>query len=103
MLKIKVQIREIKVNSLKRCRSEEHTSELQSPDHLVCRVLLEKKNRSADPIDDSRTAMHFLIPRIHAFKHFIALMERQLRPFFFFNDTATTEIYTLSLHDALPI
>ena len=23
--------------------------------------------------------------------------------FFFFNDTATTEIYTLSLHDALPI
>src|SRR5258708_31203208 len=26
-------------------RSEEHTSELQSPDHLVCRLLLEKKNR----------------------------------------------------------
>src|SRR2546429_5957858 len=26
-----------------------------------------------------------------------------LRAFFFFNDTATTEIYTLSLHDALPI
>src|ERR1035441_10756242 len=25
------------------------------------------------------------------------------RRFFFFNDTATTEIYTLSLHDALPI
>src|SRR5258708_21779857 len=33
---------------LSRCfcqfRSEEHTSELQSPDHLVCRLLLEKKN-----------------------------------------------------------
>src|SRR5258708_19877329 len=35
--------------SLSRCgsesrdRSEEHTSELQSPDHLVCRLLLEKK------------------------------------------------------------
>src|SRR5947208_15683964 len=28
-----------------RPRSEEHTSELQSPDHLVCRLLLEKKNR----------------------------------------------------------
>src|SRR2546422_5480655 len=28
---------------------------------------------------------------------------RCLRVFFFFNDTATTEIYTLSLHDALPI
>src|SRR3712207_1061218 len=26
-----------------------------------------------------------------------------MRVFFFFNDTATTEIYTLSLHDALPI
>src|SRR2546422_11320853 len=26
-----------------------------------------------------------------------------MRIFFFFNDTATTEIYTLSLHDALPI
>src|SRR5207244_13042426 len=31
-------------NRLRRClRSEEHTSELQSPDHLVCRLLLEKK------------------------------------------------------------
>src|SRR5947208_10868243 len=28
-------------------RSEEHTSELQSPDHLVCRLLLEKKNVSS--------------------------------------------------------
>src|SRR5258708_11589551 len=28
---------------LLRARSEEHTSELQSPDHLVCRLLLEKK------------------------------------------------------------
>src|SRR5256886_15548592 len=28
---------------------------------------------------------------------------RRVRVFFFFNDTATTEIYTLSLHDALPI
>src|SRR5258708_13958490 len=29
--------------SVKVWRSEEHTSELQSPDHLVCRLLLEKK------------------------------------------------------------
>src|SRR5438552_11927388 len=28
-----------------RARSEEHTSELQSPDHLVCRLLLEKKKK----------------------------------------------------------
>src|SRR5258708_17704843 len=27
-------------------RSEEHTSELQSPDHLVCRLLLEKKKQT---------------------------------------------------------
>src|SRR2546422_863155 len=32
-----------------------------------------------------------------------ALLTAYLLIFFFFNDTATTEIYTLSLHDALPI
>src|SRR5258708_30806742 len=34
-------------------RSEEHTSELQSPDHLVCRLLLEKKKNKAQ-----RRAIH---------------------------------------------
>src|SRR5258708_14852443 len=35
---------------------------------------------------------------------FSAILARPVFPFFFFfNDTATTEIYTLSLHDALPI
>src|SRR5258708_26949866 len=29
-------------------RSEEHTSELQSPDHLVCRLLLEKKKQTSN-------------------------------------------------------
>src|SRR5258708_25202505 len=33
---------------LARLRSEEHTSELQSPDHLVCRLLLEKKKYDVD-------------------------------------------------------
>src|SRR5688572_32746856 len=33
----------------------------------------------------------------------IPIMNTILMIFFFFNDTATTEIYTLSLHDALPI
>src|SRR5258708_20543882 len=32
-------------NLIRELRSEEHTSELQSPDHLVCRLLLEKKKR----------------------------------------------------------
>src|SRR5258708_30319563 len=31
-------------------RSEEHTSELQSPDHLVCRLLLEKKKQKTQAI-----------------------------------------------------
>src|SRR6266576_3353521 len=34
---------------------------------------------------------------------FFGLLILMLYSFFFFNDTATTEIYTLSLHDALPI
>src|SRR5258708_15555307 len=33
-------------------RSEEHTSELQSPDHLVCRLLLEKKKKRHKIIHD---------------------------------------------------
>src|SRR5438552_9045578 len=33
-----------------RLRSEEHTSELQSPDHLVCRLLLEKKKKKPNTI-----------------------------------------------------
>src|SRR5258708_17337737 len=38
-------------------RSEEHTSELQSPDHLVCRLLLEKKKtkRTIKPKNSRRT------------------------------------------------
>src|SRR2546425_7869948 len=34
---------------------------------------------------------------------FLATSSLPIFSFFFFNDTATTEIYTLSLHDALPI
>src|SRR5258708_13963657 len=37
-------------------RSEEHTSELQSPDHLVCRLLLEKKNTNNFPPRDIERA-----------------------------------------------
>src|SRR5258708_24640932 len=36
-------------------RSEEHTSELQSPDHLVCRLLLEKKKKYMIPV----------LPKVH--------------------------------------
>ena len=37
------------------------------------------------------------------FIFFYVYCSQVLCVFFFFNDTATTEIYTLSLHDALPI
>src|SRR5258705_12923464 len=40
------------------------------------------------------TGLHVLYPSMHL---------TMIPFFFFFNDTATTEIYTLSLHDALPI
>src|SRR4051794_41868647 len=36
-------------------RSEEHTSELQSPVHLVCRLLLEKKNTSRSQHETTHT------------------------------------------------
>src|SRR5258708_20718672 len=39
----------------KRFRSEEHTSELQSPDHLVCRLLLEKKKKQNKKISTRQT------------------------------------------------
>src|SRR5690625_292844 len=40
------QVRENMELTLKRLRSEEHTSELQSRGHLVCRLMLEKKKKS---------------------------------------------------------
>src|SRR5258705_13068789 len=44
--------------------------------------------------------MHNMTRMLH---YYIALLFPLCLFFFFFNDTATTEIYTLSLHDALPI
>src|SRR5437762_9141346 len=43
-----------------RTRSEEHTSELQSPMYLVCRLLLEKKKKSC--IDDRPINVHLTYP-----------------------------------------
>src|SRR5258708_15185628 len=39
------------MNFAVKMRSEEHTSELQSPDHLVCRLLLEKKKKKKESQD----------------------------------------------------
>src|SRR5258708_14165324 len=51
--------------SSSRRRSEEHTSELQSPDHLVCRLLLEKKKEKNENIlqSDCRGCSDTLIGR----------------------------------------
>src|SRR5207244_12915278 len=42
----------------RRTRSEEHTSELQSPDHLVCRLLLEKKKQQHEEYVRANTTSH---------------------------------------------
>src|ERR1022692_1824454 len=101
-------------NSCRTNRSEEHTSELQSPCNLVCRLLLEKKYVSLDGFQITEvTPDRILVGNSVGARPVRAHprpKERQADsvPFqhgnvFFFNDTATTEIYTLSLHDALPI
>src|SRR5690606_10270665 len=41
-------------------RSEEHTSELQSRENLVCRLLLEKKNNQRDTV----AALRLFVPRV---------------------------------------
>src|SRR6185295_10980477 len=87
-------------------RSEEHTSELQSRQYLVCRLLLEKK-KVRRRSDDVRETYGLLLPilrggPVEAHWSLSSPMAGH-HLFFFFNDTATTEIYTLSLHDALPI
>src|SRR6202167_5846106 len=97
-------------------RSEEHTSELQSPGDLVCRLLLEKKKESIQ--NRATCAQHTDGPVqrerrdrvVNIMFVILARTPRRIDPstilailFFFFNDTATTEIYPLSLHDALPI
>src|SRR5205809_112860 len=127
-------------------RSEEHTSELQSRLHLVCRLLLEKKkflHLEVKPLMTLTTVRYWSCALIsgHLAMMLMELTKRRyaifrvvfnrpinilcrvslflsmalcllLRLFFFpllrlkiffFIDPATTEIYTLSLHDALPI
>src|SRR6266496_1702131 len=83
-------------------RSEEHTSELQSRRDLVCRLLLEKKKkRPRRRRGEKFTQLPISIKLVETMLY--RIVNLRLLDFFFFNDTATTEIYTLSLHDALPI
>src|SRR5271157_3903269 len=97
-------------------RSEEHTSELQSRPHLVCRLLLEKKKKIViRPLSVTTTkSIEKLYTNTNTYFCNEQVFSSSIFPYrpavkhvnlycFFFNDTATTEIYTLSLHDALPI
>src|SRR3990170_2220764 len=97
-----------------RLRSEEHTSELQSPDHLVCRLLLEKKHYSRSCHGSpSRPKGR---PRSTAGSALCSNWERGSPPscpaartststppsWFFLNERATTESTTFSLPPPFP-
>src|SRR3970040_881131 len=96
-------------------RSEEHTSELQSPMYLVCRLLLEKKTRIAGATGDhvgprdasaviSRRGCGVRSTILFTRSHCSALRSLLLLCcFFFLNDRAPPEIYPLPLPAALPI
>src|SRR5690348_5988084 len=147
------------ISNRKKRRSEEHTSELQSPVHLVCRLLLEKKNVR---VGDAVTWTYKITNTGNADLTDLAVSDDKVDPTeidcghgtnvvagplapgdsfsctatgtavaglyantgtvvgtapptvdengatvpgetFSFNDTSPSEIYTLSLHDALPI
>src|SRR6202021_417729 len=95
-------------------RSEEHTSELQSRQYLVCRLLLEKKKEPSHP-PQARSRPRRVVgassgakPRHDAETRAVRAARSgpsahpPQRGFFFFNDTGTTEIHTLAPPDPLP-
>src|SRR3954466_4356319 len=87
-------------------RSEEHTSELQSHDKLVCRLLLAKKRHDPArlPVEAQGGKRGGGGRRAHSGADGQEPVRAEgVRDRFFFNDPAPTEIYPLSLHDALPI
>src|SRR4029434_3449407 len=97
-------------------RSEEHTSELQSHLNLVCRLLLEKKmcvcvcvvgvglaGVSVCVCACGLVCAALCTCLVVACLAFMVRTLLSVFVFFFFIDTATAEIYSLSLHDALPI
>src|ERR1022692_838192 len=87
-------------------RSEEHTSELQSPCNLVCRLLLEKNNEYFVAAELSKRGWDVAMT-IGIAKAIDVVVEKNRRTAniqvkaFFFNKKAATEISPLSLQDAL--
>src|SRR3982751_1758101 len=97
-------------------RSEEHTSELQSPCNLVCRLLLEKKKHIEifyKLAQESTLIEHCVragTPRITTVRHSRSRLLRGLRRvvrflfcFFFLKDRAPPEIYPFPLPAPFPI
>src|SRR3954465_15891499 len=97
-------------------RSEEHTSELQSHDNLVCRLLLEKTKRLSpwpspppprEPVTPSPPPVRCCLLLLLCTN--LLLLRRRLvgggeRPvLFFFNNTATPELLNLSVPARLPV
>src|ERR1039457_4172562 len=94
-------------------RSEEHTSELQSPCNLVCRLLLEKRMMRSWCARVLTLTRRCAIGRPRQATKWVSSgsavsciwTSTSLMPcghFFFFNAPPTAEIYTLSLQDPLP-
>src|SRR4026208_945351 len=113
-------VRAVSITSAMLCirkkRSEERFSRNAETD-IVCRLLLEKKNTTTTTATPPTTP-HTQSPHTRAPPHPVARAPHALRSeddggvlvvhpeavrLFFFNDTAPTEIYPLSLHAALPI
>src|ERR1022692_4845889 len=95
-------------------RSEEHTSELQSPCNLVCRLLLEKKNNQLAVLAvtgnalasfatgwSDRTGTYYLADKTNAAIDFIAGKTGTF--FFFFKEWAAPKISPLPPDPAVPI
>src|SRR5215813_8799853 len=94
-------------------RSEEHTSELQSRPHLVCRLLLEKKKEIHQLVADldGGIAAHQeevqLVTVLHVLRHergqHVVGRPEAFTERAFFPARPALELYGLALHDALPI
>src|SRR5476649_1886115 len=90
------------------CRGDRKSTRLNSSHTVISYAVFclkkKKKTKKADVLKNIRSSVYYQ-PRSVS-DAYLAIMRHlyQLHlDFFFFNDTATTEIYTLSLHDALPI
>src|ERR1039457_2390327 len=97
-------------------RSEEHTSELQSPCNLVCRLLLEKKEHTSELQSPCNLVCRLLLEKKKntcymitslcalSYPHYCPLLFFFLFFFFFFlNDPAPPKISPFPLHAPLPI